>query len=99
MTNEAPRAIHHTVSKVLDSPDQRQAFLQIEATVKLLTSDDEISIADVEKALFCLGIFIAFQREGPIGASRKTYESLMRVASELVNPQQEPAEVITLRPD
>ena len=99
MTSRASRTIHHTVGKVLKSPDQRQAFLQIEATVKLLTSDDEISIVDVEKALFCLGIFMAFQREGPIGASRKTFEQLMRIASNLVNPQQQPAGVIMLFPD
>ena len=92
------RHMHHTVSKILQNDDQIRAFKELQGTIISL-HDEKIDVSDILFSLFSLGYFVAFQELRKSNASRKSYENVNRLFTDLMNPREPDDPVTLLFPD
>ncbi len=90
--------LHHTISKLLQDPNSIHAFLTFQSTFQILTAEG-LGEDLVSESAFLLLCFVAFQKEGKVGASRYSFEKTLRKLHNLIRPTNSGAEVIPLHPD
>ena len=88
--------IHYDAAALLNDEDERHAFLSLQATVRLLVSDEKLPVRTVFKAYYVLGIIGFHQVTGSLLWPRVLFERVMRSAHKLFYPDRQSAVVIEL---
>ena len=88
--------IHFDARPFLTSQEEQDAYLGLEATIRLLISDEKLPVKAVFKAHFVIGIVGFYQVTGSLLWPRVLFERVMRSAHHLFYPESKSAVVIEL---
>ena len=81
---------------LLTGQEERNAYLALQATLRLLISDEKLPVKTVFKSYFVLGVLGYYQVTGSLLWPRVLFERVMRSAHHLFYPESKSAVVIEL---